>query len=144
MITSNQIINICEKYADTFNVNNNIVELVSNPTISELKDLRANTFIRFIADPKKQLVYFWDSSKAVHYVIAERLQISHRLDVLCGEAKFSGNSMPTMFQADSIEYFVSNIKNNMDKTVMLSEVFESDWNWLNKYVSGVSKYIDTW
>ena len=147
MITSNQILHLFEKYENTFNINREVVEIFVNPTVDELKSIKGKLDVadlRFIADPKSKKVYEWYALTSIHAPVAERLHLSGHLDILYGLAKYSGGSAPVMFRVDSIEYYVRNIKSNMHKTVMLAEIFEAKWEWLDSYIRGSSAYVDIW
>jgi hypothetical protein len=143
VITSKQILLLSERYADTFNVNSKIVELIVNPqSSSELKSLFTDRF-RFIARKSTKLVYFWNANFAVHYEIKHRLQLDDEV-TFDGQVKFSGQGIPSMIQSDMIEFFVSHISTNVNYIKPFKEIFNSDWRWLDSYISGASNYIEMW
>ena len=133
MITAKNLINLLEGYHSSYTIRGKYIEVWTNPTRSDRRKLGDD--IRFIADPHKKIIYAWDADLAVHSMMLRRLDLVRNLDLFCGDAFFLGDNYKMNGSDLSGKVY---IKDEWDN---LQEVLDQNWDWLEKYFSGVNKYL---
>jgi hypothetical protein len=172
MITSRQINKLFEEWDRTVKDGNKSIDLFLNPTSSDLKEIYSkmssnnpNKEVRFIANAKApQKVYMWDAALAVHYAIAYVLGLERGpasfdepVFVFDGFGYLRGGKVIPVFShgtAKNIvdtEYARFSGKSKTPPKVIpdwasdydtLEEFFKYNWNFIDRYVPGVSSYIN--
>lgn len=142
MITSKQIINISEQYLDTKKVRGFDVLVYKNPTYDDYKQLKAHT-LRFTADTKKKNVFVWKSELAIHSdifpVLVQNSEVTwDSLDYcLEGFAEVSGGTA----KMTGWDFVARPEKLDKEQIKYLDNIFQFNWSWLDRYLSGASSYI---
>lgn len=157
MITAKYILQATEDYYKGKNIGGDYTIIYENPTISDKKEIfnslnKNNTSkrLRAIADAQKQKVWVWDAYNAHHGHMRPELGYSidtmsdyHIIDLY---ALYQG---PTKLIIESWEDFeftwIAIPKGTgkwVDTTRFLNSVFALKWIWLEKYITGSSKFME--
>ena len=145
MITSKYIIKLSEEYFNTKNIRGFDVVIYKNPTLDEIKSLRAvNSGVRFIADAKSKKVYVWDANKSIHNDIFSSL-------VSWGAISWDNmdyyiNGIASVFDSGRMTFTVWDFANrpgeiNSEVRNYVITIMNQDWAWLDRYIPGASQYI---
>lgn len=138
MITSKQILTICEIYLKTVSYkygNRNVqVIIYKNPTNQDFVDLNISArsgeakkleMIRFIADDDTKNIYIWDGYYATHSDIAHYVLGDKKINdpgIICGIA----DSTRQINNANSLRFIKSDLKK--------SRGYINDISWIRKYL----------
>ena len=145
MITSKQILEIAEKWSDTVKIKNVDVPIFENPSSSDIMELIKNSYyknnveVRFICNSKSQIVYVWDAYLATHFDIAGRLNlgsITSSSHLLCGMCKVVGGRL------QSTEIYLVDGSPSDEKYNLLFSVLNYSWSFVDKYVKGITDYLE--
>jgi hypothetical protein len=145
MITSKQIIQLSEKYYNSFNISGKDVVLDLNPTLDDYKKLKFND-LRFIADSKTKNVVVWNGLLAIHLDVAKKYGVSFNSlysgQYLCGLAYFPGKSLPMIHCDANASSIIYGDKNKLKERVSyLTNLFSHDWSWVDKFIIGTGTYM---
>ena len=170
MIIAKEIINLCEEWSKSTIAGGERVDIYENPGSSDItkivKSIRhKEKLIRFIADAKSpQKVYVWDSSLAVHSEIFKTLGYNFNdwmnlPNILVGYGHITSGKIILGDEFGSIESLLGAVsalcdfkspqpswKKKYGKEVStvkkyLSDLFEYNWLFLDKYISGSGPFI---
>ena len=98
MITSKQLNNLLEKYSTSRRTSNGYMEVIENPSSSELINIvkaskKADGEIRFLADAKTRIVYVFNADLGLHFEARNLLNMGRSEDtpnILDGVGEVSG------------------------------------------------------
>lgn len=150
MITSNQILKICESWDKRVLVRGKLVDVYENPDNSDIRKIYRDIdgklkLTRFIADVKTKKVYVWDGGLAIHRDIFSPLGFTYSaFSTILGEADIVSGKL-IFHSSDSTEAFwgmymyAIEKKGKADKS--LTDYFKADWSWVDRYISGVGSYM---
>lgn len=122
---------IVEEFERGFKIHNDYVEVYSNPTRDELKEL--GEVIRFVAHLPSRIVYVWDAYLAMHDTILDKLGLTKprdRIDYLKGTMKREGNS-----------YNVIILTFGELGGEKLRQLCQQDWSWTSRYGVDLKTYL---
>ena len=171
MITSKQIINLCEEWSKSTIAGGERVDIYENPGSSDITKIiklikHKEKLIRFIADAKSpQKVYVWDSSLAVHSEIFSVLGYHFNdwmnlPNVLVGYGHITSGKIILGDEFGSIESLLGAVsalcdfkspqpswKKKYGKEISnvkkyLFALFEYNWSFLDKHISGSGPFIE--
>ena len=109
MTINEKIDKLIEKYLGLYHSG---VEVFTNPTILDIKEMKKWSEIRFLINVDTDTCYVWDSQRAIHQEIFNSLLSKHeftgdransfaevynRPDIIAGYAKLEGNKMAVRF-----------------------------------------------
>ena len=154
MITSKQIIKLCEEYVTSGKVRNHPVDIFENPTSSDIlklvksakDDQRTINNIRFIADANEKKVYIADAYYAIHDDMYRIIGITTKHD----EAPWIFDGLATVFRGkikaacwgDKFEFLFRNkgVKGSKVRS-WFDKMFSCKWSFVDTYISGTSSMI---
>lgn len=146
IITSNQILKLLEEYFNTKKVHGFDVPIYRNPTLGEVKSLKAtNVGVRFIADSKFRKVYIWDASKSIHneifsFLVSLGVESWDNLDYCVnGIANVSDSGQLTFTVWD---FAARPGEMDNEKVNYFKRVKSQDWRWLDRYIPGASVFLN--
>jgi hypothetical protein len=122
---------LLEEYETSFRMGSKYIEIFSNPTFSELRDIGEE--VRFIADPKKKIVYAWHPD-ALHDDACPRLGYGSQWErkvLLPGLASQDGTQY-IAHTSESLEFLNTRHEENRE---FAQTILKADWSWVNRYIS---------
>ena len=146
MITSKQVIDITEKTLKWKQYYGEKVEILENPSSSEvlaLFDIKTPDFlreIRLIADADTKKVYVWNAELATHNMVQSDIgypNLNNKPNLILGMGKLSGGKS-LITEWDYSRFYAS--KSNLD---FLGKLFSYNWSWLSSYISNISSFLAT-
>lgn len=157
MITANQTIQLAEDYLGSVKTFLGYAEVFINPTKSDFLEL-SKSFktskednVRFIADGKAKKFYAWNAEVALHKDIRIFLNLPTESDkiphILFGESYLSGQSLKFLLIENIDLYMIRyELKNGDSRSLIkvknyLTQAYQVDWKWLDKYLPGSYQYI---
>lgn len=143
MITSKLIIKLLEVYITAKKVDDDYLQVFCNPTSTELASITKNSKeIRFIADGEHQKVYVFDSYLATHEGIMDLLNLIDKSNFFYGYATVS-NGKATFTKSHDLKIALNNTRDSKYSKNFLDKIFSYKWDWLNKYISGTTSYLNS-
>ena len=146
MITSKQVIDITEKTLKWKQYYGEKVEILENPSSSEvlaLFDIKTPDFlreIRLIADADTKKVYVWNAELATHNMVQSDIgypNLNNKPNLILGMGKLSGGKS-IITEWDYSRFYAS--KSNLD---FLGKLFSYNWSWLSNYISNITSFLAT-
>lgn len=128
MIRANHIV---EEYETAFKINKEYIEIFSNPSRQEMRDL--GDVIRFVAHGPTKKLYVWDAYLAMHNEILYRLGLTKswdKIDYLKGTAKSEGG-----------HYDVTILTFGELGGELLRQLCKKDWSWTTTYGIDLKMYL---
>ena len=168
MITSKQVIKLSEDWFKDVKNGNITASIFVNPGSSDIRDIYKNAVsanraghptIRFIADAKTHKVYVWDAYYAYHDDVATELgyvKPNEYLDeppfVYDGYGKIVNGKIvgnDTHGTTSNIDSLLNSIETNhylsdrqiKERIDILSPIFTYNWSFIDRYISGFTKFI---
>ena len=144
MITSKQVTNILEKTLKWKQYYGEKVEILENPSSSEVIDLfdsKTPDFlreIRLIADADTKKVYVWNAELATHNMVQSDIgypNLNNKPNLILGMGKLSGGKS-IITEWDYSRFYAS--KSNLD---FLGKLFSYNWSWLSSYISNITSFL---
>jgi hypothetical protein len=167
MITSKQIIKLCEDWYKSTMVYGHQVDIYENPGSSDLVKLSKNINnpkkrVRFIANAESpQTVYVADALQILHTDMLTTLGIKNRHttpppNLAVGEGIIIGGKIVLIEElkvAENLYGGIERLSNLVSHLLLsgkdvdkeknwLSEVFKYNWSFLDKYISGTEQVIN--
>ena len=145
MITSKQVINIAEKYLKGKQYYGNFVDILENPSSSEVTNLfdsKTPDFlkeIRLIADADTKKVYIWNAELATHNMVQSDIgypNLNNKPNLILGMGKLSGGKS-IITEWDYSRFYAS--KSNLD---FLGRLFSYNWSWLSSYINNITSFLN--
>ena len=128
MITSKQILKICELWDKSGTAFGKQYDIFRNPTssdIAKLKKASPTGEFRYIADAESPKVYVWDANAALHGLVQTVINLysinSREPNLYKGYCKLSGGQL---------------VSDNVGDYCFTSKKYNNKWGWLDTYIKG--------
>ncbi len=121
---------LAAKFFNAVKIGNNYIEVFTNPSTSEIRELKKTTGnIRLIIDNKTKTIYAWDGFLATHSKIIQalKLNISYNHTVL-GAAIIHNSKL-----------VFSGLSSTEETPAITSKLMKINWAWAEKYVAKLAK-----
>jgi len=132
MITSKQILKVCELWVKSIKVWKDEISIYENPGSSDFikmyKTSKSRDY-RYIADANHQNVFVWDANGALHSNVQSKMNL------------FSSNRQePNLYLGYCKLDWGRMVSDNVGDYCYTSPKLK--WNWLEKYIKGSSSLIE--